>query len=113
MNLIKILTAVASFFFFMVGLDKFLAFLEPPCSLEASISPIVWKILGALQIISGVLIWLPKFRKQIAGFWAVFMLIFTIVHLTQQTYDIGGSTFMAVLLGVLVYLFNNKQKTLE
>lgn len=103
MNLTKVLTIVASFFFLMVGLDKFLSFLEPPCSLETSISPIVWKILGVLQMASGILIFLPKFRKQIAGFWAVFMLIFSIMHLTQQTYDIGGSAFMAVLLGVLVW----------
>jgi len=103
MNLTNVLTAIASFFFFMVGVDKFLSFLEPPCSLENSISPMVWQVLGVLQIASGILIWLPTLRKHLAGFWAVFMLIFTIVHLTQSTYDIGGAAFMAVLLGGLVW----------
>lgn len=103
MNLTKILIAVASFFFLMVGLDKFLSFLEPPCSLENHISPMVWRGLGVLQFASGILIWLPRIRKQVAGFWVVFMLIFTIMHLTQQTYDIGGSTFMAILLAVIVW----------
>ena len=101
MNLTKVLTAIGSLFFLMIGFDKFLSFLEPPCSLENSISPIIWQVLGGLQLASGLLIWLPKFRKHVAGFWAVFMLVFTIVHLTQNTYDIGGAAFMALLLGVL------------
>ena len=103
MNLTNLLTANASIFFFMVGTDKFLSFLEPPCSLEASISPIIWQALGVLQFASGILIWLPKFRAHLAGFWAVFMVIFSVVHLTQSTYDIGGAVFMAVLLGALAW----------
>jgi len=87
----------------MVGADKFLGFLEPPCSLESSISPIVWKVFGVMQVASGILIWLPKYRKYIAGFFFVFMLLFSVVHLTQSTYDIGGSMSMAVLLGLLVW----------
>lgn len=103
MNLTNGLTAIASIFFFMIGMDKFLSFLEPACSLEDNIPTMVWQILGVLQLVSGVLIWSPKFRKHLAGFWAVFMLVFTIVHLTQNTFDIGGSAFMAILLGVLVW----------
>lgn len=103
MNLTNVLTAIGSFFFFMIGFDKFLSYLEPACSLESSIPPMIWTILGGLQLASGILIWLPGFRKHVAGFWAVFMLIFTIVHLTQNTYDFGGAAFMAVLLGVLVW----------
>ena len=87
----------------MIGADKFLSFLEPPCSLESSILPMIWKVLGAFQFGSGILIWLPKYRKQVAGFWVVFMAIFSIVHLTQNTYDIGGAAFVAVLLGLLVW----------
>lgn len=87
----------------MIGADKFLSFLEPPCSMEDRIPVLIWKALGALQIISGVLIWLPKFKKSIALFWAIFMLSFSIVHLSQQTTDIGGSVFLAVLLGILVW----------
>ncbi len=103
MNLTTIITAFCSFSFLMIGADKFLSFLEPPCSLEASISPIVWQVLGVLQIAAGVLIWLPKFRKHIAGFFTVFMVVFSIVHLTQNTSDIGGAAFMAVLLGLLAW----------
>ena len=87
----------------MIGADKFFAFLEPPCSLEDSISPIVWKVLGALQVVSGILIWLPKFRKYVAGFFFVFMLIFTAVHIVNNTYDIGGSVFMAGMLGLIIW----------
>lgn len=87
----------------MVGADKFMAFLEPPCSLEESISPIVWSVLGVLQLAAGILIWIPKFKKYVTGFFMIFMIIFTIVHLTQNTYDIGGSAFMAVLLGLLFW----------
>ena len=68
-----------------------------------SIPTIVWKLLGSIQLVAGVLIWLTKFRKFIVGFFFVFMLTFTIIHLTQNTYDVGGSVFMAFLLGLLVW----------
>lgn len=103
MNLTTIITAICSLMFLMIGADKFLSFLEPPCSLEANISPIIWQVLGVLQLAAGILIWQPKFRKHIAGFFAVFMLVFSSIHLSQQTYDIGGAAFMAVLLGLLAW----------
>jgi len=37
MNISNILTGLCSIFFFMIGADKFLAFLEPACSLVDSI----------------------------------------------------------------------------
>jgi len=103
MNLKTIITAICSLLFFMVGADKFLLFLEPPCTMMNHISPTVWKVLGVLQLAAGVLIWFPKFRKHIAGFFAIFMLVFASVHLSQNTYDIGGAAFMGVLLGVLTW----------
>ncbi len=87
----------------MIGVDKFLSFLEPPCSLETTIAPMVWKAFGVLQIAAGILIWHPKTKRFVAGFFFVFMLIFSIYHLIQNTYDIGGSASMAVLLGLLVW----------
>ena len=103
MNITKVITAICSLLFFMVGADKFFAFLEPPCSLMSSIPSTIWGILGVMQLAAGVLIWLPKFKKYVVGFFFVFMLVFSIVHLTQNTYDIGGAAFMAVLLGLLVW----------
>jgi len=87
----------------MIGADKFFSFLDPPCSLMGSIPTAVWKLLGVLQLAAGVLIWLPKFRRYVAGFFVIFMLVFTIIHLFAQTYDIGGSIFIAILLGLLVW----------
>ena len=103
MKIINIIIAICSLLFIMIGVDKFISFLEPPCSLQDSISPTVWKTLGALQIVSGVLLWIPKYRQYVAGFFFVFMLIFTGVHLMNSTYDIGGSLFMAVMLGLLIW----------
>lgn len=103
MNFSVILTAVASIMFLMVGVDKFLGFLEPPCSLQEAIPVMIWQGLGVLQILAGLLIWLPGMRRPVAGFFFLFMITFSIVHLTQQTYDIGGSMFMAVLLGLLLW----------
>lgn len=103
MNLTKIVTAICSILFLSIGADKFLNFLEPPCSMMDSISPIVWKILGVLQLVAGIIIWLPKWRKPVAGFFTVFMLVFTIVHLVNGTYDIGGAASMAVLLALLAW----------
>lgn len=103
MNITNILVGICSLMFFMVGADKFLGFLQPPCSMEASISPIVWKLIGVAQIAAGILLWMPKYRKHVAGFFTVFMIVFTLVHLSQNTSDIGGSAFMAVLLGILVW----------
>jgi len=103
MNIKNIITGVCSILFLMIGADKFLNFLEPPCSMMNSISSIVWQFLGVLQIAAGILIWLPKFKKSIAIFFTIFMLVFTIVHLINGTYDIGGSMSMAVLLGILAW----------
>lgn len=103
MNFIKAITAVCSLLFFMVGADKFLAFLEPPCSLTNSIEPMLWKLLGVMQIAAGILIWMPKYKKYVIGFFFIFMLVFSGVHLSQSTYDIGGSVTMAVLLGILLW----------
>ena len=99
----KVIIGFCSLMFVMIGSDKFLGFLQPPCSLESSISPLIWRVLGVFQFMSGVLLWLPKYAQHVAGFWAVFMLVFTTVHVTQGTYDIGGSFFLAVLLGLLVW----------
>ena len=87
----------------MVGADKFFAFLEPPCSLMDSIPSIVWSALGVLQIAGGILIWLPKYRRYVVGFFTIFMLAFTVIHLVNDTTDVGGSIFMAVLLGILLW----------
>ncbi len=103
MNLINVITAICSLLFFMVGADKFLSFLEPPCSLMETISPLIWKLLGVLQIAGGIFIWLPKFKKYVVGFFFVFMIVFSGVHLMQNTKDIGGAVFMAALLGVLLW----------
>lgn len=104
MNVTTIITVICSLLFFMIGADKFFPFLEPPCTLANSISPIIWKILGVLQLAGGILIWIPKFQKYVAGFFIVFMLFFTIVHLTRNTYDVGGSIFIAFLLGLLIWV---------
>ncbi len=103
MNIKNVIVAFCSFSFFMIGADKFLAFLEPPCSMLGNISPTLWKTLGVLQFAAGILIWFPTFRKYVAGFFSIFMVSFTIYHLTENTYDISGAAFMAVLLGVLVW----------
>ena len=103
MILKKIIIAISSLMFLMIGADKFLAFLEPPCSLMDSVSPLVWKIFGVLQIAAGILLWFPKFTRYVAGFFFAYMVFFSIVHLTQNTTDIGGAVFMAVLLGILVW----------
>jgi len=103
MNITNIITAICSLLFLTIGADKFLPYLEPPCSLMTSIPPAIWKTFGVMQLIAGILIWLPKYRKYVAGFFAVFMLVFTIAHLINNTYDIGGSAFMAVLLALLVW----------
>jgi uncharacterized membrane protein YphA (DoxX/SURF4 family) len=87
----------------MIGADKFFSFLEPPCSLQNNISPMIWQLFGLIQIEAGILIWVPKFRKYIAGFFAAYMLIFTLIHLWNNTYDVGGSVFMAILLLLLVW----------
>jgi len=101
--IINVIVAICSLLFLTIGVDKFLLFLDPPCSLMNTIPPTVWKLLGVLQLAAGVLIWFPKFRKYVAGFFMVFMLGFTIYHLVENTYDIGGSAFMAVMLGLLFW----------
>lgn len=103
MNSIKIITGICSLLFLMIGLDKFFPFMEPPCSLTNNISSTLWKLFGLLQLAAGILIWFPKLKKYVAGFFVVFMLFFTLYHLKENTYDIGGSTFMAVMLGILVW----------
>ena len=69
-----------------------------------SLANVFWNgLMILLQIAAGILIWLPQFRKFVVGFFFVFMLSFSIVHLANKTDDIGGSMFMAILLGLLVW----------
>ncbi len=113
MNINNIVTAICSLLFFMIGVDKFLPFLDPPCSLSSNIPPSVWKVFGGLQLAAGILIWHPRSKKFVAGFFIIFMLVFTIYHLKENTYDIGGSSFMAFMLGLLIWnprFFRGKNK---
>lgn len=103
MNISVILTAICSLLFISIGADKFLNFLEPPCSMMEYVSPLIWKGLGVLQVIAGLLIWSPKFKKYVVGFFAVFMVVFVIIHLMNNTSDVGGAAAMAIMLGVLVW----------
>lgn len=103
MNFSKILAGICAALFFMIGADKFLNFMEPPCSLMDTFSPVVWKSIGVLQLLGGVLILMPKFRRPVAIFFTVFMISFTIYHLSQKTYDVGGAVFMAAQLGLLAW----------
>nr|WP_321237479.1 hypothetical protein [uncultured Psychroserpens sp.] len=103
MNILKIITAICSLLFFIVGFDKFFPFMDPPCSLIDNIPKTFWKVLGSFQLAAGILIWFSKLRRYVAGFFVLVLLFFTIYHLKENTYDIGGSIFMAVLLGILVW----------
>lgn len=103
MNLTNVIVGISSILLFMVGVDKFLMFLDPPCSLQDGIPPAVWKVLGVLQIAGGILIWLPKFRRYVVGFFLLFMLFFIGVHLGKGTSDVGGALFMAILMALLVW----------
>ncbi len=103
MNFKKILIGICSLMFFMIGADKFLHYLEPPCSMEGYIPPAVWMGLGVLQLLAGILIWLPKYTKLVAGFFTIFMAVFIVVHFSQDTKDVGGAAFMAILLGLIYW----------
>ena len=103
MKIIYVIIAICSLFFFMIGTDKFFSFLDPACSLMDRIPFWIWKLLGVLQIVSGILIWWPKYRKYIAGFFLVLMIVFISAHLLNNTSDFGGAAVMAVLLGLVVW----------
>lgn len=103
MNLMKVLVGFISLMFLTLSVDKFLYFMEPPCTLMDTIGPTIWKLLGVATLIGGILIWLPKYRKSVASFFIVYMLGFTIYHLVSGTSDVGGAVFMAVLLSIVVW----------
>lgn len=103
MNINSIITAICSLLLLMIGADKFFGFMEPPCSLMAGIAPMIWKTLGVLQLAGGILIWVPRYRKYVAGFFVGFMLFFTAFHLIEGTSDIGGALFIAGLMGLLIW----------
>ncbi len=103
MNLSNLIIGVCSLLLLMVGADKFLNFMEPPCSLMENISTTTWQALGVIQLAGGILLWMPKLRRSIASFFIVFMLFFTIMHLKENTYDIGGSVFMVFLFGIIAW----------
>lgn len=77
--------------------------MESSCSMMNRVSPTLWKELGTLQIVGGILIWMPRFRKYVAVILIIIKLFFTIFHLANNTYDVGGSLFMAALLGLLIW----------
>lgn len=99
----KILIGIFSLLLLMVGADKFLNFLQPPCSLMETINPMMWMVLGGIQMLGAILIWLPKYRKLVANFFLGFMAFFTAYHLIKGTYDIGGAVFMLGLCALIVW----------
>ncbi len=103
MNLINIIIPVCSILFLAVGADKFGIFIDPPCSLMGEIPILLWHGIGILQMAAGILIWFSTYRKYITGFFLIFILVFSTVHISQNTFDIGGALFMATLLGLLVW----------
>jgi len=103
MNFSNFIAGVCAGLFLMIGADKFLHFMDPPCSIMGNISPTIWKTLGVLQLAGGILIMIPKLRRPVAIFFTLFMLFFIIYHLTQNTYDVGGAVSMMVLLGLLIW----------
>jgi len=104
MNMIlKLIVGFCSISFIMIGADKFFHFIQPPCSLEESIPAMLWMTIGGLQFISGILIWSSRFRKPLVGFWMVFMLVITVVHLALGQSDVGGAVFLAILMALLVW----------
>lgn len=103
MNPLKIIVAISSILFIMIGIDKFYPFMEPSCSLMTDIHPALWKGLGILDLLAGILIWLPKYRRPVSAVFFILMLVFIVIHLTHNTYDIGGAAFMAILMGLLLW----------
>ena len=69
----------------------------------SKVSPILWKTIGGIQIVAGILIWSAKIRKYIAGFMLAILIYFTLYHIIEKTSDIGGSIFMALLLAIIVW----------
>jgi len=102
MKLNLIVLAGFSLIMFMIGLDKFFNFLEP-CSLLEEVPDTLWKVIGALQLVSAVLILSPKFRKTIAGLFFGLMIYFIYKHLSIGTFDIGGAIFMAIICLIIFF----------
>ena len=102
-SLSKLITAICSVLLLLIGIDKLYKFMEPECSMMENIDPTLWKTLGLIQILGGILICLPKWRRPVATLFIVLMLFFTFYHLSNQTYDVGGSIFMIFMLGYLIW----------
>lgn len=99
----KIVTGILSVLLIMVGADKFLAFLTPPCSLMTDVPPLLWKFIGVVQILSAILVWNPKFRKNIAWLLLGLMVYFSVRHLAEGTSDIGGAVFLGVICILMIW----------
>jgi len=115
MTISDFIAVICSMMFFMIGFDKFYAFVEPPCTLMDSIAPTIWIAFGFMQVTAGILIWFPQLRRYVAGFFTIFMLVFTVYHLSAGTSDFSGALFMAVLLGLLTWnpsFINGKKKNI-
>ena len=103
MRINQILTAIFSIMLVMIGVDKFFGFLQPACTLQSDINPIVWKAIGIIQISFGILAWNIKWRKSVAWMILGLMIYFSIRHLTAGTNDIGGAVFMGVLAIMIIW----------
>lgn len=93
-------------FCLLIGVDKFLMFLEE-CTLQAGTSPTLWKITGVLQILIGLSILFNK-GMNIALILALVIFSSAIYsHVSIETTDIGGAIFLAMqtilLLGLNVF----------
>lgn len=98
----QIITGLFSIMLLMIGLDKFLVFLEQ-CSLFSSINPTTLKVIGITQILMGISVWNVKWRSSVAWLILGLMVYFIIRHIVEGTYDIGGAVFMALISILIIW----------
>jgi len=90
----------------ILGLDKFLKLMPVACTLMTDASDTILYIIGGLEIVLGILLFLGKFTKGILIAVVLLMLWAIGMHLINETYDIGGAVFLAVVAFIPLLLKN-------
>ena len=81
----------------ILGIDKFFTFIPAACSLLTEATTSMSYSLGVIEILLGILLFAGKFTKTILIFVVLLMISAIIMHLMNDTYDIGAAIFMAII----------------
>jgi len=82
----------------VLGMDKFFLFIPDSCTLLVDAPKSMLYTLGVIEVVLGILLCLGKYTRTILVAILVLMISAIVMHMVNDTYDIGGAVFLILLV---------------